>query len=893
MSKIIGVTVGTPISPKKLSEKLSPVKTVNGKSPDANGNVEIVVEDGYTPVKGEDYYTPEEQAEWVAFINDELTKKGQLKLEFVNSTDEMVDPETKYVYNGTIWEWEQAEGEPQPLFENLLEKAVEADGITPYNGGKYYKEGWRLSSSGAETQETDADVCMTGYIPISGASGQTLRFKNMPQSAKSEYILYYREDFTRGDSITYESAMYAAPDDDGVYSVTLATNVYTKYIRISAGQMSEDTVITISDGPNEGKIEYSAGSSGYRFVDTGHALVPADYEDRVIDLEALAAEHAEAIAKLQEGATEDNGDSETSYITVNSISEMTDTSKQYLLNGYIYAWRATGSQIKPLFKNLLDKAVNDDGTPYNDGKGYEAGKRLNSSGVIEDVSECCITGYIEASPGQTLRMKNVSPSSKSDYLLYYREDFSRGDAIGYESDVYASLDENGVYSYTLSSADYIKYIRISSGQMSEDTIITLDDEIAYEEVAAGYDWVNTGLTPETATTEGRLTAVEQETARLNAEISGIDERLTNVESGISNLTDDEKLTLIRQWDAPIYDRAPVFLLDTEKPAVHKSNFDENDERKTKKVYDKYDALMAEHPDFIRRTDLGLCSDGKTHVYRYDFCEREPRHKTNKWSETKPKFIVVTGIHREWNGIYGMFHALSEITTNPDLAELRRNVHFIAIPVLSPYSLDGDYDVVGHCANYNGVEIHRNFEVGFEVKDEGTIHYSGPEPLSEVESQYLDNIFKENTDAAYFLTCHSFDREQTWGVGFLWGSSATNYMCNMAYRVIDKMGKAWHEKYGQTWVDGIANANSGYTALEEGDYRIGHADLTTTNGNEQRHATKYGIQATNFEVGETMFVLDSEMLSAKALTLGTEAYINFFLTAMNCYDFKDKKQYFTG
>jgi hypothetical protein len=40
--KIIGVTVGTPISPSKLQQKLNPVKTVNGKSPDENGNVEII-----------------------------------------------------------------------------------------------------------------------------------------------------------------------------------------------------------------------------------------------------------------------------------------------------------------------------------------------------------------------------------------------------------------------------------------------------------------------------------------------------------------------------------------------------------------------------------------------------------------------------------------------------------------------------------------------------------------------------------------------------------------------------------------------------------------------------------------------------------------------------------
>ena len=39
--KIIGVTVGTPLSPSKIEEKLKPVKTVNGVTPDENGNVNV------------------------------------------------------------------------------------------------------------------------------------------------------------------------------------------------------------------------------------------------------------------------------------------------------------------------------------------------------------------------------------------------------------------------------------------------------------------------------------------------------------------------------------------------------------------------------------------------------------------------------------------------------------------------------------------------------------------------------------------------------------------------------------------------------------------------------------------------------------------------------------
>lgn len=43
--KIIGVTVGTTMSPQMIKEKLQPVTTVNGKAPDENGNVVVTFTD--------------------------------------------------------------------------------------------------------------------------------------------------------------------------------------------------------------------------------------------------------------------------------------------------------------------------------------------------------------------------------------------------------------------------------------------------------------------------------------------------------------------------------------------------------------------------------------------------------------------------------------------------------------------------------------------------------------------------------------------------------------------------------------------------------------------------------------------------------------------------------
>ena len=43
MSKIIGVTVGTPLSADKLKEKIKPVTSVNGVKADESGNVEVKI----------------------------------------------------------------------------------------------------------------------------------------------------------------------------------------------------------------------------------------------------------------------------------------------------------------------------------------------------------------------------------------------------------------------------------------------------------------------------------------------------------------------------------------------------------------------------------------------------------------------------------------------------------------------------------------------------------------------------------------------------------------------------------------------------------------------------------------------------------------------------------
>lgn len=77
-SPIIGVTVGTPISPSKIEEKINPVKTVNGIEPDENGNVEA---------QGDDSIPEYVKAEAEAVIDRVIEAQGNRTFTFACITD--------------------------------------------------------------------------------------------------------------------------------------------------------------------------------------------------------------------------------------------------------------------------------------------------------------------------------------------------------------------------------------------------------------------------------------------------------------------------------------------------------------------------------------------------------------------------------------------------------------------------------------------------------------------------------------------------------------------------------------------------------------------------------------------------------------------------------------
>jgi hypothetical protein len=98
---------------------------------------------------------------------------------------------------------------------------------------------------------------------------------------------------------------------------------------------------------------------------------------------------------------------------------------------------------------------------------------------VKPQSGCGHTGFIRVIPGGVLRFKNIPACTDGyGYIHYFAGDKTTVafKCVNITANTFA-VDENGVYSYTLANYEAIEYIRFSYGEMSEESIITIDEEI--------------------------------------------------------------------------------------------------------------------------------------------------------------------------------------------------------------------------------------------------------------------------------------------------------------------------------------------------------------------------------------------------------------------------------
>lgn len=231
-----------------------------------------------------DYWTEADQAaidaDVSAKVASALADRTQLTPEFANSIEECTDTSKLYVLpDGFIYAYIGVTTVKK--FANQLDEAG-------------YERGYRLSSSGEESAYNGS--YLTGYIPCK--VGDVIRLKNVTFQAGittgltsgNQRLAYYDADknflaLSNADDVANTKYNYnATVDDGGVITQFVLTSSATDaaYIRLNGSYIGDDSIITV----NEEMVEST--ETTYQWANTGRAFVPADYEERIIDLETQA-----------------------------------------------------------------------------------------------------------------------------------------------------------------------------------------------------------------------------------------------------------------------------------------------------------------------------------------------------------------------------------------------------------------------------------------------------------------------------------------------------------------------------------------------------------------------------------------------------------------------------
>lgn len=242
-----------------------------------------------------------------SIITEMLADKAQLTPEYADSVEELEekgDPTKLYVLpDGYIYAYATTTTTIVPT--NQIPNSVNSDG-TPYigdNGEKGYRPKYRINSAEEEVP-TGAYAC-TGFMPFK--ADDFIRSKNLGfDNLSNSQIRLYDSNFVRLVIITGASTDYPLSSlkndngdldgrlSDAITSVDDATKAAVAYIRIVALTF-DDTAILTRNEPTE--TQTITQESWYN---TGHAFVPADYEDRIIGVEEKAESNSNRLGIVEE-----------------------------------------------------------------------------------------------------------------------------------------------------------------------------------------------------------------------------------------------------------------------------------------------------------------------------------------------------------------------------------------------------------------------------------------------------------------------------------------------------------------------------------------------------------------------------------------------------------------
>lgn len=205
---------------------------------------------------------------------------------FANSTDECTDASKMYVLpDGYIYYYSDGSG-AAALYTNKIPLSVNDNGDIYNDIG--YKKGVRYATSSASEKEYE-NACITGWINV--IPGDVVRFKNMPISTLDNADAMKNAIYCANEAKTTQWTVYSTIIQDSLncevdgegnvaqFTVPSGCN----WVRFASTAIDETSIVTVNEEiENPGVLEKGWHNSG-------HAFVPADYEDRIVALENALA----------------------------------------------------------------------------------------------------------------------------------------------------------------------------------------------------------------------------------------------------------------------------------------------------------------------------------------------------------------------------------------------------------------------------------------------------------------------------------------------------------------------------------------------------------------------------------------------------------------------------
>lgn len=299
-----------------------------------------------------------------------------------------------------------------------------------------------------------------------------------------------------------------------------------------------------------------------------------------------------------------------------------------------------------------------------------------------------------------------------------------------------------------------------------------------------------------------------------------------------------------------YYDAPTMPSMTEDDEVYLKNLTPTD------YYQMYDSLMAEFPEYIKKTFLGNDANGNA-INKYEFKPASVDYVKNEY----PRILIHTGTHGSekmpmWT-VYKFFELLCKEWSSHEILEaLRFQAHFVVIPVVCPYG------VLNHTRkNHNGVDLVRNYPTSWEAgtTDPSASTYRGTHALSEVEAVLAYRVYKEYDYWNYVVDFHNFSTNEDPNKNF-WVAGTSKYTSQLGQMFMRKITAKLSKKH--EFVD--ENKALGWVDINvAGIYWLAKND---------------GYHATLFETRETLDIANGQMYDSLAMTWSVEAWTNWIYHA---------------